>query len=474
MESSEIRAAELGRQVQNQGAALSSLEEETNHLKSQLKSAEENQNQLATTLERVRGDLDRARIEAEGAAQAAIESARQQDLIYLVTVTGKDEMYEVQAVKLAETEEHARDLEDEILQMKEQEDTVAELLGSKEASIAELSSALTASERRVNGLELELTQLQSQEAKYAEKISDNDVLIRDLSSSINTEKAASEHKELLISTLRAQLQVSESRASELQQKHDNYVTAKDAEILSLVESHRSSEDRWHTDLDQAHMDAVATSERNATTLADLKGKLKRYQKEREERAQKFAEAQELSGRLMAIMGISKQQMASCGSRSKTPKHEKNRLPTSSGPKTPDRQIHRLPRSTNSSSGSSPKRIKTHQGSGSSFTDSPKEAVPMTNLKRQRNSTTRTHGIPLTVAKSKHNEAPSQPDPKQFSLWTNENAGEIDERNETTQSWCPDDESFSGGDLFTSTDQQQLYSTRRNLPSNIHDETTTDF
>ena len=85
LESSERSKAALDLQARNHQSAIKGLETERDCLVDQVDVAERRLQELGTSLEITHREFDHAKSEAERAAQAAIESARHQDLAYLGT-----------------------------------------------------------------------------------------------------------------------------------------------------------------------------------------------------------------------------------------------------------------------------------------------------------------------------------------------------------------------------------------------------
>ncbi|CAF9903873.1 MAG: hypothetical protein ALECFALPRED_003021 [Alectoria fallacina] len=475
MESSERNKAELEFQAQNHQSALNALEIERDRLANQIEATERRLKELGTSLDNIHQEFDHAKIEAERAAQAAIESARQQDLAYLATMTRKDEILEEQCLKLATAENHVKNLEHELDRVRGLEANKAERLNDSEAHIETLNSAISASECLVKDLQNELVQTKGRDASNTAKISNNETLIQELNSTIGAVNEASDQNRSLISTLKDQIREAEIERSEMQSQHQTFVSAKDAEIERLNESNRSSNDKWQSELEAARSRAAAANEQSAATIAGLHNKVRKLRKEREERAREFAKAQELSGRLMSLMGTNKHQTSSHGAQSRTPGHSERDLPSS------DANSSDLPAAksyTPSASSRAPKRIKRHLDSRTPTTCATKSLNPMTTSKEYRRSTMRVGRVPLADLGSMQGPGsltPQNPRHQEHHTPKTEGAGEVPTQNDQAHHrFDSDAESFGGGDIFTSTDQQQLSAFHCKLPRHDYDETTTEF
>lgn len=283
LESSERNIAELELQARNHHSTLSALETERGYLANQVETTERRLNDLRTSLESIHQEFDHAKIEAERAAQAAIESARQQDLAYLATMTGKDDIFELQSLKLASTEKHVENVEHELNHLRGLEANNAEKLNNNAAHIETLTGAVSTSECHVMELQNELIQIKEQNARNMAKISDNDALIEELSSTVLVMNEASDRNETLVSSLKDKLQIAEVETSELRLQHETYVSAKDAEIERLEESIRSSNEKWQSELEVTHRSAAVATEQSTSTIGNLHSKIRSLRKEREVR-----------------------------------------------------------------------------------------------------------------------------------------------------------------------------------------------
>ena len=281
LETSERDKAELESQTRNHQSSFSVLEKERARLVLQVEVAERRLKELCTSVDNIHEELDHTRMKAEHSARAAIESARQQDLIYLATMTGKDEILEEQSLRLASTENHAKTLEYELNRMGGLEASKAEELKDKETHIETLKSAVSAAERHIKDLQDELTRTKEHNACHAVKVSNSEALIEELNSAIVAVNEASDQNRSVVSNLKDQLHKAEFETSELRSQHEAYICAKDVEIERLSESHRSSNDRWQYELEVARGNAAAANEQFGATITGLQSKIRKLRKERE-------------------------------------------------------------------------------------------------------------------------------------------------------------------------------------------------
>ena len=71
--------------------------------------------------------------------------------------------------------------------------------------------------------------------------------------------------------------------------------------------------------------------------------------------------------------------------------------------------------------------------------------------------------------------PKNPNHQEHRTLKTAGAGEVPtENDQARQTSDSDEESFGGGDIFASTDPQQLSVLRSKMPRHVYDETTTDL
>ena len=273
LEGSEQDKAELEFQIQNLQSRFGTLETERDFLANQVEATNTRLIDLETSLNTLHQDFDYAKIENKRAAEAAKESAREQDLVYLATMTGKDEILEKQSSRLATTENRAKTLEHELNRMRELEAINGAKLNENEARIETLNTALSTSECRVKDLQNELIRTKDQLTCNAAKMNKNEARIEELQSTIVSVNEASDRHESQILNLKDQLQKEEFRSSELRLQHETYVSIKDAELVRLNKSHQSLEDKRQNELELARKSATAVSEQFEVTIAALHSKI---------------------------------------------------------------------------------------------------------------------------------------------------------------------------------------------------------
>lgn len=180
---------------------------------------------------------------------------------------------------------------------------------------------------------------------------------------------------------------------------------------------------------------------------------------------------------MSLMGTTKHQISSHGQEARAPGIDECDLlsPDANDPDLPSAQSFRSPNS--SASNRAPKRIKRHQDSRTATTHTTEIPKPITTPKEHRRSTTRVGRVPLADLGS--TLAPGLSTPKnskhrEHHVAKFDRVGQVPTENDGAPHLDSDEESFGGGDMFTSTDQQQLSAPRIKLPRQGYDETTREF
>lgn len=199
-------------------------------------------------------------------------------------------------------------------------------------------------------------------------------------------------------------------------------------------------------------------------------------RDQEQRAKEFAEAQELSSRLMAVMGSKQPQAASDNFQSSTALHN---LGTQGARLSNDLNsiaavTQSFGSSTSSTSGPTPKRSKTYQRFKSPTAHRAKVVCNATNGKATRDRTVKERRRPLiNLGDGTQNVGmftPSQPlRQKRDRIQENDEASK--ENRDMDCSNNPDDESF---DMFTGTNEHSINERWDEAAPEVLDDTTDEF
>ena len=464
LEAAQRKVTELKVQARDREHEIISLKSERTELSDQIKTHKDCLKCLEATLENIRQEFDQAKSNADIAVETTIENARQRDLAYLATLTGKDQVFDEQSSKLAASETRVKDLEYETTQLKTEVASRSETTQTQQKVIEELKNCIATAKDLAAFHEAKIDELQKSERDL---ITSRDNIVRKAQNESQVHDSA-------ISELKQELQAAKAEAAGLRQQYDRDAGAKEAEISRLEESLQTSNKKWQLELAEACNSAALADQHRASTITDLQSKNKRLRKEREERAKEFAEAQELSARLMAVMGITKNQGTACNT-STTCSREERSVSSPCKPASPDlpaSDVGLTPSSESSTanrSGPTPKRTKRRRSLQS------KRDEGVATARATTRSVMRQPRVPLAEIGSRQSRGPVTPTqllPHSHSYNPKETDGEA--LHMTSRHLDSDEESFGGGDIFTSTDQQRL-SVAVNIPcESISDETTADF
>lgn len=451
-ERSKVKIAQLEAQVEHREHVLSDLKDEITRLQGQFQSAQKRSQDLTANLATINEEVVLAKSEAERAIKSSAESARQQDLVYLATLTGKDEMYEEISHKLVNAENRAKDLEHQLLKVNSQESRNAEIIHADNLALDELRDAVAVAKTLAETRQEQIDHL-VESGKELKAIHD-DVAAR--------AKEAAASNTATISALESQIRTVTTELAQFKEDHDARVVANALEYSRLEEQNRGIIDGLQAELKEAHNKAMLTIKHRDSTLAGLQEKVKRLRHEREARVKEFAEAQVLSSRLMAVVGIKNRQSLlsvrdkklsihhQCASEDEaaSTRYSDVNISGSSGPTTPApkrTRTHRVPKSSVFSS-------KTGGRVGATAKQS-RHRTPLKDLESMQ------HQNFLVQAQSQsRKECPVQHESLSEGMQENSKIGpRLDSGNE----------SFGGGDAFMSTEQDHL-------PRSTYDETTDDF
>lgn len=200
--------------------------------------------------------------------------------------------------------------------------------------------------------------------------------------------------------------------------------------------------------------------------------------DKEQRSKEFAEAQEISSRLMAVMGL------------KQPKAAPDNFQTSNAQQNIGTQGGHLPcdpdsiaavtqsfgSSTSSTNRPTPKRTKTYQRFKSPTSHRAKVVFNATDRKATRNGTVKERCPRISLSDVTRNagiSTPSQPScQKRDRIQENDEVGK--ENRGMDYSDIPDDGSFDDSDMFTGTYQGSLNGRWDKAASEAFDDTTSEF
>ena len=456
-----IKLTELEVHAQSQRLELENLNSEKNSLVNRAESAEGRLQQMGKQLDMVYQEFEQAKSDFELAAQAAQEKYREQDLDYISVLTGKDLALEERANKIAVTENRIEMLENELCQQKSRTQKDAQIISRNETCMAELNSDLAKASASAESRLLDIERLTASEAH----LTDSKASIVE-----EAEQAAKRHQ-MLYSEQTAQLHSTQNKLDNLENEYKQYTCKRDAQVQALDEDRKSMCTKFEMDIEEARKNAAEASKVSANQIAELKAKIKRLRKERQERAREVTEARTMKIELMAFIGQTNDQAALA---TKQPIDAEDGGPLFSSSDPPDC----FGSSESNRSGPTSKRTKRHRKSPpAEKAKTPKPTANVPSTRRSRIVWPRTPLANIDNAPNSNDQGPTQRADWQEPQHSENTKSEILQENRKIQIWNSDDESFEGGEIFTSTDPGQASATRRitlRSPPNSFDGTTTDF
>lgn len=162
----------------------------------------------------------------------------------------------------------------------------------------------------------------------------------------------------------------------------------------------------------------------------------------------------------------KRQMSSYGAELRTSENNEHDLPSSDAGSPDLTSAKPLRYPSSSASDRSPKRIKRHQDPRTPTTCAAKALKPITTSKEHRVPLVDLGSNPLTQKNPRQQEV-HMPKIDRYGALAAEN-------DPAPPKLGSDEESFGGGDIFTSTDQQQFSALRSKMQRHDYEESTTEF
>lgn len=162
LDSSEATVAMMENQAKERVLTINSLEAENKRLAEQVDAAEQRLQVLSTAHDQLGYRLECANRDALKFTETARENGEREKLAHLAILTGKDEVYEMQALELAEAEARATSLKDELAQRIAASEKIIACL---EDSMKSMNKELELSKLLADSREVEITRLTDREAK---------------------------------------------------------------------------------------------------------------------------------------------------------------------------------------------------------------------------------------------------------------------------------------------------------------------
>ncbi|MCJ1393865.1 hypothetical protein MMC18_006741 [Xylographa bjoerkii] len=292
LQTCKAECANLGVEAQENMLVLESLQTGQILLLDQKDSTEQRARELSEDLDRLRLKLMLVNQEAQNASDVAKEVLRQQELSHFAANTARDELLESEAQRNVSLERKVEQVELELRNIQGECEAVSvklaefhETINERDARITELENCATSykvkSNHQVDMLRKKAGEMETLKGEVIQSRSEIEALT-------SKEKQNNDNFNLAM--------------SDMQKEHEHEIAIRDAEILRQRSEHERADTALRKELATTLHETAILAEMRNTQIGELLGKIEILRTEREMRAKEFAEAQDLSGKLMALMG----------------------------------------------------------------------------------------------------------------------------------------------------------------------------
>ncbi|KAI9879199.1 MAG: hypothetical protein M1830_009274 [Pleopsidium flavum] len=473
LDTSRARIATLESQAGERNLFLDGLDVEKARLKNQVQAGESRQKTLSNLLQEVESQFEQAKAEAGRSAAAAKEKANDQDLKHLAIMSSKDETIEEQIEQIAQLEQQLKDLREELTVTSEAKFAAQERVVALETRLDDGARAMELEMASSARKDSETEILRCTKAELKTEIEAVNEMIRQQATKI----------EALQTEVRSVKASSDETVEELKHSHESEKLATATEVTRLTNFHQEEVYRLNANVREATHNAALESREKSSKISELERKIERLLKQRDEKAREFAEAQDLSSKLMAVMGFKREQSATL--HSNTTESETNMAPvdTPVGQHATRQQrntesTQSFGSSTSSKSGSTPKRTRTRRNTKTPSIQQKEIELAARTIKAAQNAMSRSPRHPLKdLGVSMHNMSPvktqrhgydkghQEPNPDRDGIRMGKQYDVVMDLG---------DLSFGGSDIFTSTEKELSPSQHEQTLLDDYDETTADF
>jgi len=460
------RCKELEGEVQEQTFVLDSLQTERSRLLVQKQMAEQSTQTVSEALEEAHAQLRLAHSEVANAVLASGEELRRLGLMHSATIVAKDEVIQTGKAKSSSLES--------------QLDHHHEQLGFARQELSANRATLVSAEGRVTERDVKIEELQHVIQKVRDDLGHQTSISRQASEELEFIK-----QEMVVlrsegDTMRAEherdiLQLNVT-ASESQEKLKYALSALNAEMSQQKSRSEETIAILRDESARTRNEQMKLTEEYEKSTADLMRIIERLNKERNMRAKEFAEAQDLSSKLMALMG-NKSTPSVAAAAGFAPSSKQPRRHAAIAAISDQKNIQGVPQGSNASR-AAPKRLRVRRGSQ---TPSRHQSIMVSGQKTVMVSLdgigtekrqpleelqfNRQHEVASVLERQPvaelHGTEPHHDD----------TAMQIEE-NGMSQAMC--DASFGESYVFTSTDHRKLSTQGFAAGEGVYDETTGDF
>lgn len=470
LQTSRARVAELESQAEQRSLLFKGIDADKAELQSQVQAGERRLKELSDVLENVESKLEEANAEVERSDTAAKEAAYDHDLKHRAIMSTKDETIDEQTELIAQLEGELEGLRKQHAATSQAESIAQDKVVALEARLVEITHTVEAEKTSNIQKESEIEQLRSIETKLRSEIG---VLNNKMEQGVRR-----------IEALQSEVQSANASSDETMEKlgmlreSDKLVATE--EVARLRHAHGAEIRKLHANVQEATQIAASESREKDLRVSELERKVERFRNEREVKAKEFAEVQDLSRKLMAVMGRRTEQSVHLTSDKITSETSEPSVDTPVG----QQAIHRLrtakssqlfESSTSSKSSPTSKRTRPRRNAKTPSLQQAKIDLGAKTVKTAHNAMSPSPRRPLEdVGVNIYNLSPVK---TQQHVGTKGREGLDREMSVASQYDALmeiGDLSFSGSDVFTSTERQRSPAPHHSSRTELYDETTADF
>ncbi len=465
---SECQKQEQETDAEHLAVKIQDLEHAKGVLEEQVSSKDILLGDLSRKIDMIEEDFRCAKVDAQRTAENATETARQQDLTYLATLAGKDEINDAQKSALVASERQIKSLERDLAQVRSQEKEAAGRAFEQNKIIDEMKRYRSDKDQLLKSKELEI--LSSLKSKA------------DLQTSLNDASAkadlAFDERESTVAKLKLSLSAAETETADLKEMHRLKIAEQAASFLEQEEQCQSVVKSLQAELQQTRSEATKNLEARDTTILTLESRFEKCWQEHQAQERASVEAQHLVSKLTAIVGTKLPVTLGFA------KELDNRVPASAGDNASIKhKAKAVKRPRNCSSGSStscaspddqsPKHLNANHDSRST------SAAKYKSQTVKHDGDLRLGNRPPLAAVSQSGSMPKRnqigalsfKSPEKIVVPGDPISESIDENVDLPME---SDESFGDLNIFTSTNPEQLQALDHEAPFSTYDETTREL
>ena len=445
-----------------------SLRAENDQLRKQLGNNERRLGDMSISLEGIKQEFDQAKTEAQRVANAAAESSREQDLAYMATLKGRDELFKQQGLDLDRARTRIETLEAEAGQAKVEDAERVQKMQHMQSSVTELQRQTEIQEATIKSEESEIDLLHQVNLRLTEEKDEANAVARE----------TADRQDSTVANLKTQLEEARSETKNIQAKFEDFAKSTDAESTTLKIQHHKTAQDLQNQLIEAEERAVETRREYDSVVLEMQKTNAKLREDRDRREKEFSKAQELSRRLMMVVGIP-DPVASPGT--KALKHDPYHQKLHKSFQATDKAFSSLSaesitqgsESSYPSRGPSPKRNKIRKTPLPRWS---KTSVDGSKSKTPARTSFQASRPPLSdalILQNRRFTTPALQRNKKEGLASIDDSPGMLDISDKEQYWSSD-EYLDGDDIFASTDQKRLPLFKNTSRLTYDDETTTEL